>query len=70
MNDSLIGRSKSAITSNSTLNKEYSDFTIRELHHFHGEFSSIAQLKGNLAEEFGDNLPESTDFHLGYYYGK
>ena len=47
-----------------------SDFIIREVRHFTGKFMSILDLKSKIMDEFKDQLPESTDFKVGYFHGK
>ncbi len=50
--------------------RKKSDFQTRELHHFHAKFPSVIELKGTLMEEFTTQLPETTDFSVGYFSGK
>ena len=40
------------------------------MHHFGGKFATILDLKRKIMEEFKDKLPETTDFKVGYFYGK
>ena len=40
------------------------------MHHFHGRFTSVKDIKEKLKAEFEDNLPETDDFQVGYYHGK
>ena len=47
-----------------------SDFVIREIHNSHKKFESIAELKIHLMDEFGEQVPATTDFQIGYYLGK
>ena len=47
-----------------------SDFIMRELHHFHGKFDSVTSLKLKLMDEFGELVPATTDFQVGYFRGK
>lgn len=47
-----------------------SDFIVRELHHFHGKFDSVTSLKLKLMDEFGELVPATTDFQIGYFRGK
>ena len=47
-----------------------SEFIVRELHHFHGKFDSVTPLKLKLMDEFGDLVPATTDFQIGYFRGK
>lgn len=47
-----------------------SNFIVRELHHFDEKFDSIPTLKLKLISEFGDQLPETDDFGVGYFIGK
>ena len=47
-----------------------SDFVVRELHHFHGKFDSITSLKLKLMDEFGELVPATTEFQIGYFRGK
>lgn len=47
-----------------------SDAIIRELRKFTGRFSSITEVKVRIMEEFGDYVPESTRFSIGYYEGQ
>ena len=47
-----------------------SKFIVRELYHFDEKFDSIPTLKSKLIDEFGDQLPETDDFGVGYFIGK
>ncbi len=47
-----------------------SDFIIRDVHHFSEKFATILDMKEKIMEEFEDELPETTDFKVGYFYGK
>jgi hypothetical protein len=47
-----------------------SDFIIRDVHHFSGKFATILDMKKKVMEEFKDDLPETTDFKVDYFYGK
>ena len=47
-----------------------SDFIVRELHHFHGKFDLVTSLKLKLMDEFGELVPATTDFQIGYFRGK
>lgn len=40
------------------------------MHQFSGRLTSILDLKEKHPEEFKDELPETTDFKVGYFYGK
>ena len=42
----------------------------RDVHQFHGKFTSINDIKDKLKNEFKDHLPETDDFQIGYYLGK
>ena len=47
-----------------------SNFIIRDVHHFGGKFATILDMKRKIMQEFKDELPETTDFNVGYFYGK
>ena len=42
----------------------------RDVHQFHGKYTSIKDIKEKLKAEFKDHLPETDDFQIGYYLGK
>ena len=46
------------------------NFIVRELHHFDEKFDSVPMMKSKLISEFGDQLPETDDFGVGYFIGK
>ena len=46
------------------------DPIIRDVRQFHGHFSSIIDVKVRLIDEFGDQLPPTTTFNVGYYAGR
>lgn len=43
------------------------DVVVRELRHFHGQFSSIIDLKVRLMEELEESVPQTTKFAIGYF---
>lgn len=47
-----------------------SDFMVRDLHHVIGKFDSIISLKLKIMDEFGELVPATTDFQIGYFRGK
>ena len=50
--------------------KKKSDFIIRDIHHFHGVFTSILDLKEKIMDEFGNDVPATTNFNVGYFSGR
>ena len=46
------------------------DSIIRDLRQFSGQFQSIIDMKVKLMEEFGEQLPPTTTFSLGYFAGR
>ena len=42
----------------------------RDVHQFHGKYTSIKDIKEKLKDEFKDHLPDTDDFQIGYYLGK
>lgn len=40
------------------------------MHKFHGKFSSVISMKVKVIEEFQELVPQTLEFHLGYYLGK
>ena len=47
-----------------------SDFQTRQIHNFNTKLGSIAELRLKLIEEFGESVPPTTDFQVGYFHGK
>ena len=45
-------------------------FVIRDLHRFHGKFDSIISMKVKIIEEFKELVPQTLEFHVGYFLGK
>ena len=45
-------------------------YITRQLHHFSGKFASITALKVHLMENFGDHLPDTIHFNIGYFEGR
>ena len=43
---------------------------VREVHRHDQRFATIQELKEKIMDEFGDQLPETTDFQVGYFHGK
>ena len=50
--------------------KKKSDFIIRDIHRFHGVFTSILDLKEKIMDEFGNDVPATTNFNVGYFSGR
>ena len=46
------------------------DFIITKMHSFHRKFKSIGMMKLKLMEEFGEQVTETLEFHVGYFSGK
>ena len=46
------------------------DAIIRDLRKFNGRFKTIIDLKVRLMDEFGDQIPPSTTFGVGYFAGR
>ena len=47
-----------------------SDYIVRDVHRFHGKFDTIVEMKVKLMGEFESLLPPTTEFQLGYFFGK
>ena len=43
-----------------------SDIIMQQLHRYRGEFASVISLRAKLVEEFGEQVPDSTTFKVGY----
>ena len=43
---------------------------VRKMYSFRGQFESIGVLKLKLMEEFGEQIFETLEFHVGYFSGK
>ena len=50
--------------------KKKTNFIVREVHQFHGRFSSVIDLKAKLMEEFQEQVPETVSFNVGYFEGR
>ena len=46
------------------------DIVVRDMRKFNGRFSSVTEMKVKLMEEFGDQIPPTTSFSLGYFAGR
>ena len=42
----------------------------RDVHQFHGKYTSIMDIREKLKAEFKDHLPKTDDFQIDYYLGK
>ena len=47
-----------------------SQFISRQLHHFDGKFDSITAIKVHLIDKFGDQVPQTINFNIGYFEGR
>jgi len=50
--------------------EKLSQFISRQLHHFDGKFDSIMAIKVHLMDKFGDQVPETINFNIGYFEGR
>lgn len=47
-----------------------SQFQIREVHGFKTKLTSVTELRMKLIEEFGELVPDTVNFSMGYFHGK
>ena len=45
-------------------------YITRQVHHFNGKFDSITAMKVHMMEKFGDQLPDTVHFSIGYFEGR
>ena len=50
--------------------KKKTNLIVHEVHQFHGQFSSVIDLKAKLMEEFQEQVPETVFFNVGYFEGR
>ena len=50
--------------------KKRSKFTVRQLHHCKGIFSSIHNVYTVLSDELGQLVPDEDDYNIGYFEGR
>lgn len=47
-----------------------SKFTVRQLHHYSEQFTSLVSMRGALSNELGDDVPDDSEFAIGYFEGR
>ena len=68
----MVGRSNPPIRYSVRITnpEKPSQFISWQLHHFDGKFDSITAIKVHLMEKFGDQVPATINFNIGYFEGR